>query len=562
MTAASLLDALAARGVTLWADGGALRFRPAAAVPEELRSLLRAAKPELMRLLAVVETDGDQADEDQLDDGAGDDLDGVLELPRVALRGTFGEVVEYLSPATGANAAHVFAATWTALAASIGAHRWGTWSGRVVPATFALMCGPTGDHKSTAARHVLDLLPAAVKRVDGTASDAGLFDALEDAEGAPVLWHADELGFLLKMQAMSGSMLDAMLNILWTGPACLDRNLSRRNKDGGGPRRIEKPFLCLLGGTHATTFWRYVGDPILAIGSGFVNRLAVFAVERGRSLAITDELDPETGAEIRAHLERLTRLDDRALALDAPAVRRWRDYSVAHDERLHGLAQDVAAVTKRVRDHVARLALTFAADRGAHVVDLADLDAAIEVGSYLEASYRALLGGRQPDRGPARARSLEETVRRLLGRVADRWCSARELQRSWPSGDVPSAIELRRIIEAMDGVERSMPSKGKPRYRLPRKGGGPTLPDTRHSGPNCPTPQAKYGADYRPTDLRHSPTLADLSGTVGGLSGRNFADNSPSLKEETSLCRMSESVGGGATGGEAACADPITEAEL
>src|SRR5919202_6480234 len=52
MTAAELLNALRERGVRLEAAGGHLRYRPASAVPAELRAALAVHKPEVLRLLA------------------------------------------------------------------------------------------------------------------------------------------------------------------------------------------------------------------------------------------------------------------------------------------------------------------------------------------------------------------------------------------------------------------------------------------------------------------------------------------------------------------------------
>jgi hypothetical protein len=51
MTAPDLLASLAASGVSVCADGGALRLRPARGVPDELRDRIIELKPELLLLL-------------------------------------------------------------------------------------------------------------------------------------------------------------------------------------------------------------------------------------------------------------------------------------------------------------------------------------------------------------------------------------------------------------------------------------------------------------------------------------------------------------------------------
>jgi hypothetical protein len=314
-----------------------------------------------------------------------------------------------------------------------------------------------------------ELLPESLLRIDGTSSDAGMFDALHDANGGPALFHFDELGFLLRMSSLSGSTLDAMFNRLWGAPRFLDRNLSKRGREGAGSRRISEPFACLLAGTHPETFWRTIGDATLAIAGGFVNRLAFFCVENGRSLPRTKSPDEALARDLREYLEKLTGMESEAVELSTAAEPVWISFSSGHDARLRGLPIDEAACIKRVRDHVARLALTYAVDAGRTVVEPADLLPAIEVGAFLTESYRRLLLARQPDWGPVRTSQLEKNIRRLLAKRPKTWHSVRGLQRGWPNAVVPSAKELRAIVEAMDDVERDRPTGSRSnRYRLVR----------------------------------------------------------------------------------------------
>ena len=67
MSAAQLLTELGALGVKVWPDAGALRFKaPAGAMPPELLDRLRAAKPELLEILAsgVASNDGAEPAQD------------------------------------------------------------------------------------------------------------------------------------------------------------------------------------------------------------------------------------------------------------------------------------------------------------------------------------------------------------------------------------------------------------------------------------------------------------------------------------------------------------------
>jgi hypothetical protein len=444
-----------------------------AAALSALASAAQLRKPE-PRQLEVEESE--DRDGDELDNTEGH---SALELPSIALRGSFRAFHDHLRPITGASPAHVFASWWAVLGVCIGRARWGTWSGRVVPLVYTLACGGTGDHKSTAMDTAISLLPEGVRPLSGCTSDAGLFDAFEASEGRPVLLHFDELGFLLRMAALSGSTLNPMLNRLWNAPPYLDRNLSKRNKDGGA-RRLDKPFACILGGIQPESFWLSIGDDRLAIASGFVNRFAVFASNAATSLPRTAPPDERAAEELRRYLVSLTRLPDTCVSLAPDAESLWDDFAQDHDARLRDMAMLSASVTKRVRDHVARLALVYATDDGRSQVSTSDLTAAIEVGAYLERSYRRLLEGRQADRGPARTSDLESIARRLLVKRPGAWQSARDLILGWPNTSRPSSRELRSVLQAMDGVEiQPAGGHGKERYRLARRGGG-----IQHTTPN------------------------------------------------------------------------------
>jgi hypothetical protein len=155
------------------------------------------------------------------------------------------------------------------------------------------------------------------------------------------------------------------------------------------------------------------------------------------------------------------------VTLEGSAESLWSDFSADHDAHVARLASPLPAVVKRVRDHVARLALVFAVDAGRGAISLGDLAAAIEVGSYLEASYRHLLRARQASRGPERAADLETIARHLLGKSPGASHSVRDLQRAWPTSRGPGSKELRAVLDAMDDVARDEIHGGrKPKYQL------------------------------------------------------------------------------------------------
>lgn len=168
------------------------------------------------------------------------------------------------------------------------------------------------------------------------------------------------------------------------------------------------------------------------------------------------------------------RLDTAQVGLTPTARCLWIDFARERDRRLASLPTDRAAVSKRIRDHVARLALLYACDQRTTTIDRPELEAAIAVGHYLEVSYERLLISRQPERGPGRAPALEAIARRLLLARRGTWHSVRDLLRSWPNNDRPGSDELRRALRAMDGVEeQSRQGNRRERYRV--------RPTARHS---------------------------------------------------------------------------------
>jgi len=84
MNATALLQELRTLGVKVWPDAGALRFKaPAEAMTPELTARMRAAKPELMAILA-----GDLA--------ANDDTEPAQDLPLLAALAEFDALIDRL----------------------------------------------------------------------------------------------------------------------------------------------------------------------------------------------------------------------------------------------------------------------------------------------------------------------------------------------------------------------------------------------------------------------------------------------------------------------------------
>jgi hypothetical protein len=106
-----------------------------------------------------------------------------------------------------------------------------------------------------------------------------------------------------------------------------------------------------------------------------------------------------------------------------------------------------------VKDHVARLSLDFATDKGRTEVSTDELLTAIEVGAYLERGYRGLPERRQADCGPARTSDLEAIARRLLTKRPGVSLTARDLIQGWPNASRPHSRKLRQVLEAMEGVQ-------------------------------------------------------------------------------------------------------------
>jgi energy-coupling factor transporter ATP-binding protein EcfA2 len=153
----------------------------------------------------------------------------------------------------------------------------------IYPNLFVLLVGPPGVGKSKAIDLVQELWATTgeLNVAPSTITKAGLIDALQEGfrqTTTPVynLYHS-----LLVASSEFGNLVPAhdlaFLNTLNELYDC--RNVFEERTRGGGKLKIDKPHLCLVGGTQP----KFLGDllPESAFGMGFTSRLIfVYAAER------------------------------------------------------------------------------------------------------------------------------------------------------------------------------------------------------------------------------------------------------------------------------------------
>jgi energy-coupling factor transporter ATP-binding protein EcfA2 len=182
----------------------------------------------------------------------------------------------------------------------------------IFPNLFVLLVGPPGVGKSKAIDLVQELWAATgeLNVAPSTITKAGLIDALQEGRQQVTAPRFDLYHSLLVASSEFGNLVPAhdlaFLNSLNELYDC--RNVFEERTRGGGKLKIDKPHLCLVGGTQP----KFLGDllPESAFGMGFTSRLIfVYAAERTKvSLFGSRSAKRDMRRELEKELERITQL--------------------------------------------------------------------------------------------------------------------------------------------------------------------------------------------------------------------------------------------------------------
>jgi hypothetical protein len=340
-----------------------------------------------------------------------DDLGFPDRLKRVAYQGLAGAIVAALTPSTESDPAAIlvqFLVT-AGIAIERGPH-WRVEATNHYTNEYAIIVGATAKaRKGTSANHVRDLF----ERVEegfardhitaGLSSGEGLMWEIRDPIQTAVR-HRDEqpdtgvhdkrllliepeFSRVLRVCQRETNTLSALLREAWDG-----RNLRSLVKNA--PLRVTRPHIGILGHITRAELQKEMSSTDLANGLG--NRFLWVAAKRQQRLPFGGELDPSALNGLVSDLRSAVVFARQQQRIDmtAAASERWIAFYTDADRDQPGL---LGALLARSEAHVRRLATLYALIDSQARVDLAHLDAAIEVWRYVEDSVRWIFGDRLGD---------------------------------------------------------------------------------------------------------------------------------------------------------------------
>ncbi len=332
----------------------------------------------------------------------------VLTFPEIAWRGVFQTYREAMEGTTEASDAAHFAPLWVEAAARLRRRvKFPYW---LDPFTnvFLVIFGPTGDRKTTAARHALKLLPdgGPVKVLSGIGSGEGVADWLAPLapDMAPVshVLFLEELSELLNRAKWDGATIKSFLTQVFD---CPERYEVKFRKN---PISLHEPTLSLLACTTPALFWQ--GMTEVDLHGGFGNRLLYLSGPRKEPIALPAKPDYQKLGEVHEALARLNDLTPCEAQLSEEAKEIWRGFYGAWQCS----APDplVKAVTERVPSYCLKLSMVYAAFEGTlPSITAEQITAAIAVGHYSTQCTELLLNERI---STSRQGTLETAVLKVL----------------------------------------------------------------------------------------------------------------------------------------------------
>ena len=332
---------------------------------------------------------------------------------RAAYHGLAGQVIDTIAPHTEADPVALLAQLLVAFGAAVGRGAWfEVEATRHHANEFLILVGDSAKaRKGSSWDHVRRLLdhadPTLAKRtLTGLSSGEGLVWAVRDPTtddpgvlDRRLLVVEPEFASVLKTASRDISTLSPTLRTAWDGRplAILTRS---------APARATDAHIALIGHITATELRHHINPVELA--NGLLNRFLMIACRRVRLLPDGSNPNPIDGTGL-----------DRQLAVAIAATRDTGPLTFTSDAREHwhhayrqlaqpdpGLAGQIGA---RAEAHTIRLALTYALLDRAQRIDVAHLQAALELQAY---AIRSAVWALEPHTGDPLAEHIHTALRR------------------------------------------------------------------------------------------------------------------------------------------------------
>jgi hypothetical protein len=308
----------------------------------------------------------------------------------------------------------------------------------VYPNVYAMLVGPTGDRKSTAADLALSLLPPAseVQFLNGVGSQEGLMELMAAAQQSQTLLYVDEMAALLKKarRESSGCLIEFITEIFHSPDFKTHATRSRSI-------HLNKPTLGILG--CSTPTWLEAALDQEDVLGGFTNRFVYVTASPKPDLPLPDPPEAQGVAELRGRIAALLQMPPRQLQWEAGARAQWDDFYVEWRRSLNQLGEHASALLRRCDLYILKFASLAAAMDGTPAIQSHHLQPAIELGRFLAGCAYQILGGL----GEPRDSRLEQLIEVKL--AADNGSMRRKQLRQAIGGRV-TGQNLDRVLAAME----------------------------------------------------------------------------------------------------------------
>jgi hypothetical protein len=310
------------------------------------------------------------------------------------------------------------------------------------PNLYAVLIGPTGDRKSTAAEMALSLLPQVAPGVlllNGVGSQEGLMESMAGAESnghSDTMLIIDEMASLMKKgrRESSGSLIEFVTEI-HHGPDF--KTHSTRSK----AIYLRNPTLSILGAS--TPAWLEAALEEEDILGGFCNRFIYVTASPKPDNPLPATPDARRIKSLVEWIRRVKSAPARELTFAPGVDDLWCDFYHEWRRFLAGKPERATIILRRIDLYILKFACIHAAMDEAGQIGATHLTAAIELGRYLACCGYTALG----ELGTPRDCRLEQLIEQKL-QAAEGSMKRKHLRRLL--GGRITGEKLDRILRAME----------------------------------------------------------------------------------------------------------------
>lgn len=324
------------------------------------------------------------------------------------------------------------------------------------PNLYALLIGPSGDRKSTAAEAALRLLRQVAPEVlllNGVGSQEGLMERMEGAETGKelhsrTLLFVDEMAALLKKgrRESSGSLLEFITEI-FHGPDFKTHSTRSR------AIHLEKPTLSILGASTPT--WLEAALEEEDILGGFGNRFVYVTAPPKPDNPLPDLPDAHRLRALSEWIRGVARAPARVMTWAPGSLELWSDFYREWRRFLAGQPERTTAILRRIDLYILKFACINAVMDETTQIGPAHLTAAMDLGRFLADCSHRILGDLAAPRDCRLERLIEQKLQVCAGSMKRK--SLRQALGGRITGE-----KLDRILRAMErnGIIRQMEDHG------------------------------------------------------------------------------------------------------